>query len=187
MNPVTGFAAALTAVTASVAAASTPDPANLVGNRTGPKSPNPVDQAAAANPLWATPLKALSATRERPIFSPSRRPPTPVIAVTPSVASPQPTAKPIEPERPQFLLVGTVINETEGIGIFLDQLTNRTISLTKGQDQKGWILRDVYRREVILQKDKQFILLAMPPHSAAPVASPATVVSEAEITRHQRR
>jgi hypothetical protein len=184
---IAGFAAVPTAVTASVAAASTPEPANSVGNRTGPKSPNPVDQTAGANPLWATPLKALSATRERPIFSPSRRPPAPVVAAAPSAATPQPIAKPIEPERPQLFLVGTVVNDTEGIGIFLDQLTNRTISLTKGQSQKGWILRDVRRREVILQKDKQAIVLAMPVRFAAPAAAPTTEVTEAEITRNGRR
>lgn len=37
-----------------------------------------------ANPLWAIPLKQLSNTRERPIFSPSRRPP--------AVAGPPPPA-----------------------------------------------------------------------------------------------
>lgn len=184
---IAGFAAVPTAVTASVAAASPPEPANLDGNHTGPKSPNPVDQTTGANPLWATPLKALSATRERPIFSPSRRPPSPVVAAAPSAATPQPIAKPIEPERPQLLLVGTVVNETVGIGIFLDQLTNRTISLTKGQGQKGWILRDVRRREVILQKDKQTIVLAMPVRAAAPVAPPTTVVTQAEMTRNGRR
>src|SRR5215831_17659551 len=35
-------------------------------------SPGPTTRG---NPLWAVPLADLSATRERPIFSPSRRPP----------------------------------------------------------------------------------------------------------------
>lgn len=183
---IAGFAAAPTALTASVAAASPPEPADLVGNRTGLNSQNPVDQTSGANPLWATPLTALSATRERPIFSPSRRPPTPVVAAAPSVASPQPIAKPIEPERPQLLLVGTVVNETEGIGVFLDQPTNRTISLRKGQGGEGWILRDVHRREVILQKDKQTVLLGMLAGSAVPAVPPTMVVNQPGTTRHQR-
>jgi hypothetical protein len=37
------------------------------------------------NPLWALPLKQLSITRERPIFSPSRRPPPPA---TPTYVAP---------------------------------------------------------------------------------------------------
>jgi hypothetical protein len=99
-------------------------------------------------------------------------------------------AKPIEPERPQLVLVGTVTNETGGIGIFLDQLTSRTISLRKGEDKKGWILRDVYRREVILQKDQQTVLLALPLRSAVPTiapVAPVTVVSQIENTQHGRR
>jgi hypothetical protein len=35
----------------------------------------------SGNPLWAIPLKELSATRERPIFSPSRRAPAPADAL----------------------------------------------------------------------------------------------------------
>lgn len=40
-----------------------------------------------ANPLWAIPLKQLSNTRERPIFSPSRRPPAPAVAGPPPPAA----------------------------------------------------------------------------------------------------
>src|SRR5262249_53698680 len=46
------------------------------------------------NPLWAIPLRSLSATRERPIFLPSRRPPAPRV-----VASPAPA--PVQPSPPQ--------------------------------------------------------------------------------------
>ena len=31
------------------------------------------DCVISGNPLWATPLRSISATRERPLFSPSRR------------------------------------------------------------------------------------------------------------------
>ena len=45
------------------------------------------------NPLWSIPLSALSATRERPIFSASRRPPQPaVVAPAEQVAVPLPPA-----------------------------------------------------------------------------------------------
>ena len=57
--------------------------------------PAPVDVAPAAppraerpadptgNPLWAIPVSSLTATRERPIFPPSRRAPAPAVAGTP--------------------------------------------------------------------------------------------------------
>src|SRR6516165_2807674 len=42
----------------------------------------PQDRRLSGNPLWAVPLRSLSVTSERPIFSPSRRPPIPpVVAV----------------------------------------------------------------------------------------------------------
>src|SRR6201995_4331257 len=41
------------------------------------------ERPLSANPLWAIPLTKLSGTRDRPIFSPSRRPPPPVVAAEP--------------------------------------------------------------------------------------------------------
>src|SRR5262245_45321462 len=38
------------------------------------------DRTLSGNPLWAIPLRQLPATRERPLFTPSRRPPPPVVA-----------------------------------------------------------------------------------------------------------
>src|SRR5271169_3507423 len=46
-------------------------------------------ETPAANPLWAIPLGALTATRTRPLFTPSRHAPTPVVASVP-VAAPRP-------------------------------------------------------------------------------------------------
>jgi hypothetical protein len=185
---VASLAAAPTAVIAPAGAVSNPESPNLVGNRTEPKLPEAADRLPPANPLWAIPLNALSATRERPIFLPSRRPPAPEVATASAqTPQPQPTATPIEPERPQLVLVGTVANETASIGVFLDQSTNRMIRLRKGEDQKGWILRDVYRREVILVKDNQTVLLALPLRSAAPTAAPPVVASQIEPTRRDRR
>src|SRR6202021_2706944 len=41
-------------------------------------------QVAGANPLWSVPLSALTATRERPLFSSSRRLPAPVMVAAPA-------------------------------------------------------------------------------------------------------
>ena len=49
-----------------------------------PTAPAP-ERALSANPLWAIPLTQLSATRERPIFSPSRRPPPAAVAAEPAI------------------------------------------------------------------------------------------------------
>src|SRR5262249_27587440 len=59
-------------------------------------------QTTAGNPLGAPLLNELSATRERPIFSPSRRAPSPALDLPSSLAMPR-SAKAPEPERPELL------------------------------------------------------------------------------------
>jgi general secretion pathway protein N len=128
------------------------------------------DQAPAGNPLWGIPLKELSATRERPLFSSSRRAPAPVVAATPYSSPPQPR-KPAEPERPQLSLVGTVAGDGDGFGIFLDRSANMVLRLKTGEAHKGWVLREVRSRETVLEKDDKTATLALP---APPRAQPVT-------------
>jgi general secretion pathway protein N len=142
---------------------------------TAPPAPLPsAERVPSANPLWGVPLSALSGARDRPIFSASRRPIPP--AVPPSaVPRPAVIAKPSEPERPQLSLVGTVASEDEGFGIFLDQ-SKAALRLKIGEDHQGWKLRSVQGREAVLEKDQQFVTLALP--QPGPVLSAGEVRSE---------
>lgn len=121
-----------------------------------------VQSDPSGNPLWAIPLSSLTATRDRPLFLPSRRPPAPAVAGTPIVAAPAPPPPAAEPEQPPLTLVGAVANEHEGIAVFLDQATNKVIRLKTGQDHSGWVLRSVKGREAVLQKDQRSTTLALP-------------------------
>jgi hypothetical protein len=126
-----------------------------------PRVPTPSpERALSANPLWAIPLAALSGTRDRPIFSPSRRPPAPVVA--PIAVSKVAAPKPKEPETPQLNLVGTIASGDEGFGIFLDQSTKAPLRLKVGEDYQGWKLRSVQGRQAILEKDQQTVTLELP-------------------------
>jgi general secretion pathway protein N len=116
----------------------------------------------SGNPLWAIPLSALTATRERPLFLPSRRAPAPAVAGTPVVAAPPPPPPAAEPEQPPLTLVGAIASETEGFAVFLDQATNEVIRLKVGQDHQGWVLRSVKGREATLEKNKLTTTLALP-------------------------
>jgi hypothetical protein len=113
------------------------------------------------NPLWVVPLKSLNFTRDQPLFTPSRRPPAPPVA---HVESPPPlvAARSAEPERPQLVLVGVVVGETEGIAIFLDERTREVIRLRKNEGHAGWILRSVHGREATLQKASLTAVLVIP-------------------------
>jgi general secretion pathway protein N len=119
--------------------------------------------ARAGNPLWAVPLSSLTLTRERPLFSSSRRPPAPPAVAAPVVQTrpAPPPPKPREPERPRLSLVGTVGGE-EGIAVFVDQATQAIVRLRTGEGHDGWVLRTVGGREVTLQNDRDTAILTLP-------------------------
>jgi general secretion pathway protein N len=150
-----------------------------------PAAPAAAEQVQSGNPLWAVPLRELSATRERPIFSPSRRPPPPAVAAAPYVVA-QAVSKPVEPDRPRLALVGTIAGEREGFGIFLDQITNKVLRLKMGEAHQGWILRRVFRREVTLQKNQETTLLVLPAANADARAAPAQPADDPNGRRGRR-
>ncbi len=128
------------------------------------------ERALSDNPLWAMPLAQFPVTRDRPIFSPSRQPPSPAVgpAVLPKVVA---ITKPREPERPQLTLVGTIASDEEGFGIFLDQATKAVLRLKVGEDFRGWKLRSVQGRETALEKDQQLVTLVLPQPGVGQVTS----------------
>lgn len=122
--------------------------------------PAPPVRTPSANPLWGIPLAELSGTRERPIFSASRRPP-PVAAIAETApVKPPPRKKEIEP--PQLSLVGTIASIDEGFGIFIDQSSKAAVRLKVGDDHQGWKLRQIRGREVTMEKDDRSAVLTLP-------------------------
>jgi len=117
----------------------------------------------AANPLSALPLTELSSTRERPIFSPSRRPPPPPAPTPVARATVRPPVKPREPERPTVSLVGTIIGTDVRVGIFVETATREVVRLHVGEDHQGWVLRLIKAGEATLVKDDVQAELSLPP------------------------
>jgi general secretion pathway protein N len=147
-------------------------PAPVDVTPTAPRAERPADPAG--NPLWAVPLSSLTATRERPIFLPSRRAPAPAVAGTPvMVVAPPPP--PAEPEQPPLTLVGVIAGNTEGFAVFLEQATNSAVRLKTGQDHQGWVLRSVKGREATLEKNQRTTTLALPPPTAFSLTDQASV------------
>ena len=120
------------------------------------------ERAQIGNPLWAIPLGSLSKTRDRPLFTPSRRPPAPAVVAVPPVVQPKVVARPAEPEHPNLTLIGTVVGENEGIGVFLDQATHNFVRIKTGEGHAGWILRSIKAREVTLEKGQRSETLRLP-------------------------
>lgn len=127
--------------------------------------------APRGNPLWSVPLDALSATRERPIFSPTRRPPAP-----PEGAPPPPPDVPVPvaaaPAQPRLTLIGTVVGTGEGYAIFLDPATGGVIRLRAGETHEGWVLRTVSLRDTLLQSGRASAILALPQREGGGLAAP---------------
>jgi hypothetical protein len=141
----------------SVIAPAPAEPVTTVRVVAPPAAPT---RTPSANPLWGIPLAQLSGTRDRPIFSPSRRP-VPVAAAAEQVpVKPPPRKKEIEP--PQLSLVGTIASGDEGFGIFIDQSTKAALRLKVGEDHQGWKLLMIRGREVTMEKDERSAVLALP-------------------------
>jgi general secretion pathway protein N len=119
------------------------------------------------NPLWAVPLRSLSVTRDRPIFSPSRRPVVPAVVAAPVIpAAKPPSPTPPEPDHPLLTLMGTIAGEAEGIGIFLDQVTNNVVRIRTGEGYSGWVLRSIEGREAIFEKGLRSATMTLPAPAA---------------------
>lgn len=126
------------------------------------RAANAVADRPSGNPLRALPVKQLSSTRERPIFSPSRRPPPPTPTPVAAVAIQKPAPHP-EPERPMVSLVGTVIGPGDRIAVFLDGSMNNVFRLRVGEDHQGWVLRLVNMRDVTMVRNgDQTVVFELP-------------------------
>jgi general secretion pathway protein N len=118
--------------------------------------------AARANPLWAVPLETLRATRERPVFSETRRPPVVAMAEPIRIAEVVPESEPAEPEPPSLTLIGTVVGLDTNVGIFLDAAEHEIVRLRIGEAGSGWTLRRVDPKATTLEKDNREVTLSLP-------------------------
>lgn len=125
----------------------------------------------SANPLWEIPLSTLTATRERPLFSPSRRPPKPFVANAPAIPQPQ-APPPAIAEHSDLILIGTVTGDGRGVAVFIDKETRGTVRLRAGEGHKGWILRSVEAKSVTLHKNNATERLALPLLNVATGSTP---------------
>ena len=129
-----------------------------------PSSPNAMPRTG--NPLSAIPLSALSATRDRPLFSLSRRPPPAATPVLPP--PPPPPAPPPPPEQPAFTLTGTIVSKKASVAI-LQGPKNDAISLQLGEENNGWQVRGIGLRSIVVEKGTQSVELNLPkPNGAQP-------------------
>jgi hypothetical protein len=118
----------------------------------------------SGNPLWAVPLSALLETRERPLFSSSRRPPS---SDPPPTVAPQPAPDPTpaarsEPEQPPLALIGTIIGPAGRIALVQESGTQAVTKVRVGEENGGWRVRSVAARSIVVEKGALSVTLGLP-------------------------
>jgi hypothetical protein len=107
--------------------------------------------AGVTNPLAAPSLNRLSATRERPLFTPSRRaapPPTPVASTAPVESAVGP---------PRIALVGIVIGVEGPRAVVNDLALNKIVRVRIGDEIEGWKVREIDERLLVVWRDGRSI------------------------------
>ncbi|WP_156528432.1 hypothetical protein [Bradyrhizobium stylosanthis] len=138
-------------------------------------------EAMRGNPLWAVPLAALSDTNERPIFSASRRPPSPPAMSGPVANVPAPSPGP-PPAELRLVLVGTVVGGDQSVGIFVDETSKAALRLKLDGDYQGWRLSSVHQREVTMVHGELTETLTFP-KSGGVVPATGSAVAESAVQR----
>lgn len=140
------------------------------------KKPDPRAAPPGGNPLWGIPVDLLSATRERPLFTASRRPPAPPPPPMAAVEAPPPPP-PAAPETPPFTLIGTAVGQPQDVALIIDQTTKSLVRLHIGEAASGWYLRKVDARAMTLEKNSRVVSVVLPAPGEVPAGSAALAVA----------
>jgi hypothetical protein len=119
-----------------------------------PSSPPLAGEGSLPSPLAAQPLDRLSATRERPLFSPTRRPPPPPPQV--AAAPPPPPAPP-----PNVALFGIVMDGDEAHAVVRAGPAEKIMRVRIGDDIGGWKVAQIEGRRLVLALDGRIATFMM--------------------------
>ncbi|HZZ63086.1 MAG TPA: hypothetical protein VFE63_18290 [Roseiarcus sp.] len=131
---------------------------------------------AAPGPFQGVPLASLTATRERPLFSATRRPPPAAPSAEPP-PPPKPVAvapvKPVVAETPPLALVGTITGGETPVAILFNQATRSVSQVREGDEELGWRITAVSARSAVAEKDGNVVTLDLPRPSDSAEPPPA--------------
>ena len=110
---------------------------------------------APDNPVAAQSLVQLSATLNRPLFSPSRHPPAPPPPPPPVVPVAAPPPPPPAPP-PNLVLFGVVIDGEGARAVVRTGAGGKLLRAQIGDDIEGWKVSQIEGRKVVLSLDGRF-------------------------------
>jgi general secretion pathway protein N len=143
-----------------VAAGDAADPANVQSS------------AAPNNPLTAWPIEFLSDTRDRPLFSPHRRPQPPPAPSPVRVVAPPPPVPP-----PNIVLMAIVTDD--GVPQAVVRTPEKAIGAHVGDEIAGWKVTQIEPRRLVLASDYSevsFDLFGRMSGKSSVVYSPPTAI-----------
>ncbi len=117
-------------------------------------------------------MESLHASRDRPLFSATRRPPPPVFQEAPKVSEPVSVAQASEPEKPQITLIGVAHGHSIDMAVLVDETNKSLMRLRVGQSVRGWIVLGVNARAATLEKGEQQVKLELPARNTETAAAP---------------
>ena len=142
-------------------------------------APDHPPKSELTNPLSSWSLDRLSATRERPLFAPSRRPPPP--------PPPPPVARRIEappPPPPNVVLLGIVTEEDGARAMVRADGSSKVVRARLGDEIGGWKVTLIEPRRLTLTSDDRsvsFALFARTGSKNAAVRAPTEPPSDQQI------
>lgn len=121
-----------------------------------PASPEPASGGTInPNPLSSLTLDGLAATRELPLFTPSRSPPPVVVepvADEPVVAAPAQSEPVVEEPPPAVQLIGIILTNSKQTAILRNSSTDEVLRLSPGEEVENWALTIVDARSIELRR-----------------------------------
>ena len=160
------------------------DAASPVQSLLGPDVPAAVELAPlTGNPIAEVPLDRLSATRDRPLFSPGRRP---TVAPQPPPARPRiehaPPSSPVQ--SPTVTLFGIVVG-SHGPRAFIGRgPTDPIVGVRPGDDVNGWMVSAITERSLVLSHaDLTATFVLFSPENASRVAHFESAAPSQQIQR----
>ncbi|MGZ5837157.1 MAG: hypothetical protein ACXWJ5_13285 [Xanthobacteraceae bacterium] len=123
----------------------------------GADAPAPAQDSSnvtLSNPLAAQFLERLSATVDRPLFSPSRRPPPGPVAQVP-----QPPGPPAPP--PNLVLSGIVMDGERTRAVVRVGAEKKILHAQIGDNIEGWTVSQIEGRKLVLSLDGRFVTFTL--------------------------
>ena len=168
------------------------DAASRAQARPGPDPSRDIElPALIGNPIAAIPLDRLSATRDRPLFSPSRQPTLPP---QPKPAAPRIAQAPRPPlvQSPSIALFGIVVSAQGARAVIGTGPADPILHVRLGDDVHGWKVTAITERSLVLSRaDLSATFMLFSPENAGRVAhsdsaAPSQQVQRTPDERHPR-